>query len=73
MPMLAANLEQFPLAHGGHVLTERVDFAGIRLDQAQSGLQQHRFAAARGAQNDARFAFVGLEGQFVSAIHVVVT
>ena len=51
----------------GEVLAEGEDLAGFRLDQAQRGLEQHGFAAARGAQDHARFAFARFERHVAQA------
>ena len=56
MPMCAADLEEFLLAHGADVLTEDEDAAGVGPEQAVGELEQDAFAAACGAEDDAHLA-----------------
>lgn len=58
----AAEFEEIFLAHGGDVVAEDLNGAGVGLEEAVDELQEDGFAAACGAEDDAGFAALDGEG-----------
>lgn len=61
----AAELEEIDLAHGGDVVAEDLDGAGVGLEEAVDELHEDGFAAAGGTKDDAGFAASDGEGDIL--------